>query len=88
MANSDFRKFDDLLRMVISGTAEQREMLADYLEREYQRGDLVYGVHVAPAALMTCMVFNYDTDHMHFIDGAGGGYTLAAADMKRRLGKE
>ena len=85
VANSDFRKFGDGLHMVISGTAAQRRTLVDYLEGQYQRGTLVYGVHIAPTALMTCIVSNYDTDHIHFIDGAEGGYTLAAADMKQRL---
>jgi hypothetical protein len=45
----------------------------------------VYGIHHAPAALMTCLIFARDCGHVHFVDGADSGYTMAAADLKRRL---
>jgi hypothetical protein len=34
---------------------------------------------------MTCLVFNYEDDHIHFLDVADGGYALAAKDMKQQL---
>ena len=87
IANSDFRKFDDKLRMVISGHSLQREKLIDYLERQYRKGLLVYGHHVSAKALMTCVIFDYNKDHVHFIDGSEGGYTMAAKAMKKRLNR-
>lgn len=84
--NTDRRKFDDTLRLVLSGTAEQRHSLESWLESRCRAGDLVYGIHVGTAALMTCLIGKRTQgDHLHFVDGAGGGYALAAADLKARL---
>ncbi len=82
---TDYRKFDDMLRMVISGTRLQREQLIHYLEEQYKVGHLVYGTHVSDRALMTCLVFEHNGPQVHFIDGADGGYTLAAKAMKARM---
>ena len=82
---TDYRKFDDMLRMIISGTVVQREALVNYLEAQYKAGNLVYGTHVSDRALMTCLVFEHNGPQVHFIDGADGGYTLAAKAMKARM---
>ncbi|MBW4473724.1 MAG: DUF3095 domain-containing protein [Stenomitos rutilans HA7619-LM2] len=83
---TDYRKFDDMLRMVMSGSKVQREQLVNYLEAQYKAGHLVYGTHVTDRALMTCLVFGeYNGPQVHFIDGADGGYTLAAKAMKARM---
>ncbi|HBU76611.1 MAG TPA: hypothetical protein DEF18_00775 [Muricauda sp.] len=34
---------------------------------------------------MTCMVFDRKDRHLHFVDGASGGYALAAKQMKGQL---
>ena len=83
--NSDVRKFNDMYRQVLSGTAAQRERLEAWLEDWYQNGELVYGLHVTDRAHMTCLVFNYHAKHMHFIDGADGGLFLAAKAFKKRV---
>ena len=85
VATTDYRKFDDMLRMVIASTPSQTQQLAQYLEQEFQAGQLAYGVHVADRALMTCLVFERSGRQVHFIDGADGGYTLAAKALKQRL---
>lgn len=85
IAATDYRKFDDMLRMVISGDRSQREKLTGYLEKNYREGKIVYGLHVADRALMTCLVFERNGHQVHFIDGADGGYALAAKQMKQRL---
>ena len=82
---TDFKKFDDVLRMVISGTARQRKQLINYLENKFQEGRLVYGFHISDRTLMTCLVFERDGRQVHFVDGADGGYALAAKAMKDRL---
>jgi hypothetical protein len=39
-------------------------------------------------ALMTCVVPSpLADDHMHFIDGAAGGYAMAAAMLKKMMGE-
>lgn len=81
----DYKKFDDLLRMVISSNTDQRQQLNHYLEAEYQAGKLIYGIHISDRALMTCLVFEGNGRQVHFVDGADGGYALAAKAMKMQL---
>lgn len=81
---TDYRKFDDILRMVIAGNPQQSRKLEQFLEKKYQDGRLVYGLHRTDRALMTCLVFERDGRQVHFVDGADGGYALAAEAMKHR----
>jgi len=87
VATSDFRKYDDTLRMVIAGTAGQREALTDVLEEEYCAGRLAFGLHVTDRALVTCVVFERMGRQVHFVDGADGGYARAAKALKSRMDK-
>lgn len=83
--STDYKKFDDILRMVIAGNSEQRQQLTDYLETQYQEGKLVYGLHNSDRAIVTCLVFERNGREVHFVDGADGGYALAAKAMKKRM---
>ena len=85
--NSDVRKFNDVYRQILAGTAAQREALTAWLEERYARRELVYGLHVTDRAHMTCLVFNYSGKHLHFIDGADGGLFSAAKAFKERAAK-
>lgn len=85
IANTDYRKFDEALRMVIAGTEEQRRRLRGALEKYRQQGLLVYGIHASPSSLITCVVSDYDRDHVHFLDSANGGYAMAARELKQQL---
>lgn len=82
---SDYQKIDDCLRMVIAGTPAQTQRLKAYLEQGYRAGQLVYGLQVSDRALMTCLVQQRRDRHIHLIDGADGGYALAAKQLKGRL---
>lgn len=84
-AHSDARKFDEMLRMVIDSSEEQLERLKEALDARESAGDIVYGIFTSDRALMTCLVFSTAGNHVHFIDGADGGYALAAKDMKRKI---
>jgi hypothetical protein len=82
--NSDFRKYDDGLRMILDCTPA----LADILEQRLAaaRGTAIYGMHRQSAAMMTCFTPSPTRgDHVHFIDGAQGGYAAAASAMKKTL---
>jgi hypothetical protein len=83
--NTDIQRFDDMLRMMVSGTAAQRKQFADYLDCMKQDGKLVYGIYVTTHSLVTCMIADYNHQHVHFIDGKGGGYTLAAVQLKQQI---
>ncbi len=80
----DFQKFDDGLRMVVSGDAVMRRVLVAHLEEGYQLGRLIYGYHVSDHVLMTCLVFERHGQQVHFVDGADGGYAMAAKALKQR----
>ena len=41
--------------------------------------------HTSETALMTCVIDGYDGNHVHFVDGADGGYALAAKQLKAQL---
>lgn len=84
--NTDHRKLDDSLRLVLDLTAEQLDRLRARLDEAFDAGRLVFGLHVADAALMTCFVTDMaHGGHIHFIDGADGGLSMAGADFKARL---
>lgn len=87
-ANTDYRKFDDQIKQVLSGSADQRQRLTDYLNGLQQRGAIYYGIHASPSAFITCLISNYDTRHFHLVDGAEGGYTLAAKTIKEQQAAE
>ncbi|WP_315835241.1 DUF3095 domain-containing protein [Bradyrhizobium prioriisuperbiae] len=83
VANSDFRKFDDALRMVLDCTPELAQELEDRLAAAAAAGTIRYGVHRQDAAMMTCFTPAASrSDHVHFIDGARGGYASAATALK------
>ncbi|MEO0863503.1 MAG: DUF3095 family protein, partial [Pseudomonadota bacterium] len=79
--NADFRKFDDGLKMTIDCDADTVARLRAVLDRA---ADVVrYGLHEQDKAMMTCIVPSImDDSHVHFIDGAAGGYTQAAVGLK------
>lgn len=82
VSNTDFRKFDGTIRLVLAGTETQREELVTVLDRLRSEGAISYGMHVAHAALMTCLVERREGAHFHFVDAAGGGYAAAATALK------
>ena len=85
VSHSDYRKFDGMLRMVLSATEVQRAELVAWLEERHHAGELAYGLHISKEALVTCLIFEREGGHLHFIDGAGGGYALAATALKVQL---
>lgn len=81
--NSDFRKFDDGLKMTIDVDAERFGRIEQRLETASRDGICRYGLHRQDSALMTCLVASpLQRDHMHFIDGGAGGYAMAASRLK------
>ncbi|MEH2525370.1 MULTISPECIES: DUF3095 domain-containing protein [unclassified Bradyrhizobium] len=81
--NSDFRKYDDGLRMILDCTEELERALTQLLERAAAGRIVRYGLHRQDAAMMTCFAPSVmRSDHVHFIDGARGGYASAATALK------
>lgn len=84
--NADYRRFDDTLRLVVDATAGQAADIAAFLDEENTAGRIAFGIHRSDEALMTCLVFSLEaSDHLHFIDGADGGFAMAARQLKAQL---
>jgi hypothetical protein len=85
--NSDFRKYDDALRMILDCTEQLANELGALLTDAASRGIVRYGLHRQDAAMMTCFTPSaVRSDHVHFIDGARGGYASAATALKATIG--
>jgi len=81
--NADFRKFEDGLKMTLDCDPNTEEKLRDLLEQGAADGIIRFGLHAQSEAMMTCIVPSVMADdHVHFVDGASGGYTAAAQSMK------
>jgi hypothetical protein len=81
--NTDFRKFDDGLRMTLDCTPELADRLEQALVQAANAGIALCGTHRQTSALMTCFVPSPTrSDHVHFVDGATGGYAAAARAIK------
>lgn len=87
-SNADFKKFDDMLRMVVDCSVEQAEKIETLLKQLHRDGKIHYGIHRSPEAVMTCLVVSAsENQHVHFVDGSNGGYAMAAKSMKAQMGK-
>jgi len=87
--NSDFRKYDDGLRMVLDCTPDLERELSARLTAASSAGIARYGIHRQDAAMMTCFTpAATRSDHVHFIDGARGGYASAATALKATLPRQ
>lgn len=84
--NSDFRKVNGMLRLIIDCTPTQCDEIETQLEAMYQAGRIVFGAHRASRAIMTCVSPNIvNNEHVHYIDGSEGGFWSAAKGLKQRL---
>lgn len=79
--NTDYLKFDETLRMIIDVSKEERVRLVAILESHYNKDEIFYGYHCDSSALLTCFVQG-PHNHIHFVDAAGGGYAMAAKQLK------
>ncbi|RZJ68678.1 MAG: DUF3095 domain-containing protein [Flavobacterium sp.] len=84
---SDTLVLDGKINTVISGNAKQRKKLERFLEQLEASGDILFGMHMSQASVMSCYVRDLEDGHIHFVDGAEGGYTSAARVLKAKLAK-
>jgi len=82
---TDTLTIDGRINTVITGTPQQRKSLTSYLDNLEETGKIKYGLHVSEQSVMSCYVRDFKIDdHIHFVDGAGGGYTKAANQLKNK----
>jgi len=82
---SDTLVLDGKINTVISGTTIQREKLEEVLDDLEQKGYIRYGLYVSKESVMSCYVRSMDDNHVHFVDGSDGGYTMASGMLKKKL---
>lgn len=82
--HADYKKFGDGLRFVAAGTIQQRMDMTAFLDEMFREKKLAYGVHPSFAAMVTCYVRSYQSNHIHFVDGTDGGYAKASQELKNR----
>lgn len=81
--NTDYRKYDDGLKLTLDCRPDLLARIEVVLEDAHSRGIADYGIHRQDKALMTCIVPSVTRkDHIHFVDGAAGGYAEAARMLK------
>lgn len=86
IANTDFQRFDDMIRLVLDCTPAQVQQIETCLQGYHTAGEVAFGLQSSDNALMTCLVFNMSEGaHVHFVDGGDGGFAYAATGMKRQL---
>lgn len=81
--HSDYRKFDGMLRMTLDCSQAQIALLKFYLDTQTRENKVKYGIYENDSALITCYVEGLrQGEHIHFIDGADGGYAAASEQLK------
>lgn len=85
-SNTDFCKFDDVLRMVLDCTPDQIKQIRRILSEMHEQGSIDFGIFETRQALMTCLLFDLESsEHLHFIDGDEGGFWSASKGLKSQL---
>ncbi|MCM8569806.1 DUF3095 domain-containing protein [Gramella jeungdoensis] len=83
---TDNLTIDGRINTVITGTSSQRKSLLEYLDHLESASKIKYGYHVSRQSILSCYVWDLQTnDHIHFVDGGNGGYTSAARNLKAKL---
>ncbi|MES2653819.1 MAG: DUF3095 family protein [Bacteroidota bacterium] len=82
---SDTLVLDGKINTVMCGDELQRLKLIKALDELEKEGEIIYGLFISTASVMSCYVRDLKDDHIHFVDGAGGGYTQAAKILKEKM---
>ncbi len=82
---ADTLVIDGRINTVIAGSRQEREHLEAGLQAMEREGLITYGLAVSRESVMSCYVSDRTDQHIHFVDGADGGYTLAAGMLKRKV---
>lgn len=67
------------------GSISQREALVELLDKMEAEDEIIYGLHISNASVMSCYVRDLKDGHIRFVDGSEGGYTKAAKMLKAKL---
>ena len=83
--NSDYCKFDDVLRMVLDCTTEQISDIRILLDTMRASEVLDFGILETKQAQITCLLLDLESSqHLHFVDGEDGGFYAASKGLKEQ----
>ena len=85
IAYADTLTIDGRINTIVSGSVANRERFIDFLNIEEAKGTIIYGHHISSESIMTCYIEDMNNKHTHFVDGADGGYTEAAKQLKSKF---
>ena len=72
--------------MILDCTLEIAESIEALFMELHTQGKIAFGIHRSDHALMTCLVFSLAKgEHVHFVDGSDGGFTMAAVQFKAQI---
>lgn len=84
VTNADILTIDGRINTIISATRNKHSAFIHYLTQMEQQRKLIFGHFISRESVMTCYIQNRDENHIHFVDGADGGYTEASKELKRK----
>lgn len=84
VTNADILTVDGRINTIISATRDKHNAFIQYLTQLEQMRRLVFGHFISRESVMTCYIQNRNENHIHFVDGADGGYTEAAKELKSK----
>lgn len=87
ISNADTLTVDGRINTIISGKMDKRIRFLGYLSEQEKKGNLIFGHHISRESVMTCYIENRNSKHIHFVDGADGGYTEASKEFKMKRGQ-
>ena len=82
--SSDTHKIDTGIKTIVSCETQTLNRLVQRLEQLRDQGMLYFGIHRSTAAHITCIASMSSEDDIHFVDATGGGYALAAKQLKEQ----
>ncbi len=85
IAHTDTLSLDGRLNTIITGNRAKRKELIHWLTEKEQNDELIFSYHISQESIITCYIEDRDEKHIHFLDGADGGYTEASKEFKRKL---
>lgn len=85
ISNADTLIVDGRINTIISGKMDKRLLFTEFLNKLEKQGELIFGHHISNESVMTCYIQDRNAKHIHFVDGADGGYTEASRELKRKL---
>lgn len=77
-----------MLRMILDCLNENTKAIEELFMNLHAQGKIAFGIQIHHSAqvLMTYLVFSLAKgEHVHFVDGSDGGFTMAALQLNAQL---